>query len=594
MDGLTIIIPYFNGGKHIGRLLDGIPSDVPVIVVDDQSDVPFQSSLPNVTVYRPDEKLYFTGAVNYAIERCSTDVLILNQDIELSGTGWLDLIADNRDRYALIGERITGDHPAFPHGYVHGVFQFMRRDAIEVEGMMDAEMYPLWGASAQWQWSICRAGYESLPVQTIPGLTHHRKGGTGDSIRLLLKQEPENVDTLIRTPPEVSVVVPNYNQAKYILDLLDSLWAQTFQSFEVVIVDDGSGVEDVAILSSIAAQNRWHGARVLHHNSNLGTPSALNTGIEAACGKYICVTCADDMREPWSLADLYAAQLEHPFEFIYDDPVIYTDKQRKFVMELGDYNFEKLLNKNHVHVGIMYPKQAWKDAGGYPEVMRQGREDWAFNIALGRAGWCGHKIGRSGYLYRREGQNRTEYNTTPEWMTKFAHQLRNLYPDLYRGERPMGCCGSKTSAPRGERPTPPVGLQAPPPAGEMVLMEYLGRNAGTTMWGGPGAAPSGQMYRFGATANHREKYVFTADVEYMESLRENGVNIFQVVETAETPTAVPPPHIEVPDPGEMTVAEIKKIALSVTGWTELLEAEKAGKARRSVLKYAGDMAHIDA
>ncbi len=44
---------------------------------------------------------------------------------------------------------------------------------------------------------------------------------------------------------------------------------------------------------------------------------------------------------------------------------------------MPEYDFEKLLIKNHVHAGILFPRQAWKETGGYPETMREGREDWA-------------------------------------------------------------------------------------------------------------------------------------------------------------------------------------------------------------------------
>ena len=70
MNNLTIVVPFFNGHEYMTDLLAGIPSDIPVLFVDDQSELPLVApKVMNVNVVRPEKKLYFTGAVNYALER---------------------------------------------------------------------------------------------------------------------------------------------------------------------------------------------------------------------------------------------------------------------------------------------------------------------------------------------------------------------------------------------------------------------------------------------------------------------------------------------------------------------------------------------
>lgn len=587
MDNLTIVVPFFNGQRHIGRLLDSLP-DVPVIIVDDQSDAPYQLDRDNTTVYQPDKKLYFTGACNYAIERCSTDVLILNQDVWLLGDYWKAVIADNRDRYAMIGERISGEHPSFRSGYIHGVFQFMRRDAIEQVGLMNADLYPLWGASALWQWQVCRAGFESLPIETIPGLHHERQGGYGDSIRTLLQREPERKSTLIRTPPEVSVVAPNYNNARFLPELVDSLMAQTFASFEVIIVDDASTDNSREVIRGLA--DDWRGVRGLFHPDNRGTAAAMNTGITYATGRYICAMDADDLREPWSLADLYAAQIANPHSLIYDDPIWwFVDSGKRKVRDLGNYSFEKLLSRNHVHAGIMFPRQAWEKVGGYPEQMRHGRQDWAFNVALGMHGYCGVKVERPGYIYRRHDTNRTTRNVEQAIDGMFNRQMRMLYPGLYGGERPMGCCGRKSTPLPAS--TPQAAPAATPSAADMMLVEYRGRNIGET-WGGVGATPTNQKYIFGATDTQRRRYIFKADWPYFQRIRENDINLFvsvQATPAPKQPEPTPEPTLDF-DPSDLSVAAIRKLELSADGWALLVEAEKQGKDRKTVINWGLKMA----
>jgi glycosyltransferase involved in cell wall biosynthesis len=617
----TIIIPFFNGHEYIYNLLSDIPAEMPVVIVDDHSDQPFPAvDRPHTTVYRPAQKQYFTGAVNYAIARTTGDVLVLNQDVRLTGTAWLDLIAEKRSEYALIGERIKGPHPAFPNGYVHGVFQFMRRDAIEAAGLMDEENYPLWGATAVWQWQVCRRGFKALPLDSIPGLSHERKATEryGSSIRQLLQRSPADHDRLIRTPPLVSVIIPAFNHGRYLADAINSLVGgptslghmsgQTFHGFEVIIVDDGSTDNTAEIAKELA--DPWKGVRYIRRR-NGGTPAANNTGIKEAVGRYICMMCADDMREPWSLNDLYQAANRNPHSVIYDEPTLIQDGKRGELFPVAGYDFATLLERNMMHMGIMFEKAAWQEVGGYREQMKHGREDWAFNVALGERGYCGVKLGRSGYLYRRHGQNRTMTNTSLEWREHFRMQMEQLFPHLYRGDWPMACCGkpnkrtNEVAAPRG------LSRAALPSGGDMVLLEYTGLSIGSSNWAGPGAVPSGRYYRFGGNVRDKVKYVEKSDVQWFLERRDEGRQLFAVhtpieqskpqEKTAEGGaltltgdlTIVKHSVVEVPDfpdPDTLTVAQIRALALTPEQWAALGEKETAGKARATVLEWAANHA----
>lgn len=610
MEDLTIVIPFYEGHGTIGRLLQSIPPEVPVIVVDDQSEHLFTCTLPNVRVFRPDQKLYFTGAVNFGIRQCATDVLVLNQDSWFEGTAWLDMLAEYRQTYALIGERIHGPHPAFPGDYVHGTFQFMRRDAIAstssaTAGPMNETDYPLWGASALWQWQICRKGFRSLPVDEIPGFHHERQPDEafGSSIRHLLTKEPDKKAWLIRTPPMVSVVIPAYNHARFLPDAINSLiggptslgevTGQTFQSFEVIIVNDGSDGSNSA--QTDALKDQWKGVRVIHQR-NAGSAVALNTGIRAAVGKYICRLDADDMREPWSLADLYAACEANPHCYAYCEPTLFGDGERRNKMRLEDYDFNRLIILNSVPSGIMFPKQAWREAGGYPTagVIRKGREDWAMNIALGRKGWHGCKVEQSGYLYRRHETNRTLRNTSEEWKKRFAAQMLELFPDVYRrkGIEQMagGCCGGGKAPPQNNQQAhqqqQATIARALEQMNDMVAIEYIGGNVGSTKWGGVGSSPSGKAYVFGKNARDQVKYVDPRDVDWLLARRIDGAALFRVRQPEPVaPTKTEPEQADGIDPSKLTVAEIKALDLTPNQWEALAVAEKAGRKRVGVLEF---------
>lgn len=540
MEGLTVLIPYYNGQATIYKLIDSIPERIPVVVVDDHSEAPYQphtANRGNITSFVPTRKGFFSGAVNAGLQIIDGNVVVVNQDAYFTGNAWIDLLQEKFTHYGLIGERIKGDHPAWPNGYVHGTFMAMRHDAIKQVGLLDATHFPLWGSTADWQCRLARKGFGALALPEIPNFIHERDGRYGSSITQLLTERPDLQSLMIRTPPLVSVVVPCHNYGRYLPDAIHSLIGgdtclgymdgQTFQGFEIIIVNDASSDNTHEIARQYA--NPATGIRFITlppsnhpdgHRGN-GAPVAFNTGVEAANGKYVTVLSADDMMEPTRLHDMLIAQQHHPHSIIYDDMTVVTNGKRGKTWTMQDYDFERLIYKNHVHAGIMYPKTAWVEAGGYPIEMRHGREDWAFNIALGEKGYCGVHLPSAGYLYRRDGQNRTERNTTSQWMTRFTEQIRGIFPHLYQGVRPMGCCGKKD-------PNSNVVVMAKslPPAPEgLTEITYLGVNDGLETWFG---GATGIQYTFGG--GRRNFYVDNRDLNWFLSQQNSTGYLFAKVE----------------------------------------------------------------
>jgi glycosyltransferase involved in cell wall biosynthesis len=581
---LTVIVPYWNGESGINRLVESIPANVPVVIIDDHSDVPLQRNIfpseRDVTVVRPQVKGYFTGAVNVGLQLTRTDVLILNQDSWLEGAAALDTIYQHRGRYALIGERIKGHHPAWPDGYIHGTFMFIRRDAIDDVGYMDAKHFPLWGSTADYQCRLARRGYDALVLPEVGGFVHQPRQTTyGEAITEILEREPHNKGWFIRTPPLISVVITCYNYGRYLSDAVNSLIGgktflgdsppQTFQGFEIIIVDDGSTDESYEIAAALA--NNRKGIHVLRR-PNGGTAAATNTGIEYAKGKYIAILAGDDMMHYERLEKMLTAQEANPHSFIYDDMTAVLPDGRHGLWKMQDFDFNLLLEKNHVHAGILFPKKAWREVGGYPEIMREGREDWAFNVGLGAKGWCGVHLRYAGYIYRRAGQNRTLKNTTEQWRKHFKAQLRSLYPRLYQGERDPMCCGSNASTP----PAPSSGGSdlsnvsfAMPGSSGMPILEYRGGNMGETSWWGE---VTGTQYRFGGKPGKNRRRVDARDVPGFTKLYEGTRQLFVVV---------PEPKYEVAKPAEAVVVVVDEVTDdpgAVTFDTEVMEEVSATEA----------------
>lgn len=96
--------------------------------------------------------------------------------------------------------------------------------------------------------------------------------------------------------PRVSVIVPCYNTGKYLRQALDSVLAQTYQDWEVILIDDGSTDNTAQVAADVRAQ---FGARLRYfYQRNRGLAVTRNTGFQQASGEFISFLDADDLYAP--------------------------------------------------------------------------------------------------------------------------------------------------------------------------------------------------------------------------------------------------------------------------------------------------------
>ena len=109
--------------------------------------------------------------------------------------------------------------------------------------------------------------------------------------------------------PQVSVLMPVYNAARYLAEAVESVLAQTFTDFEFVIVDDGSTDRSPAMLDAYAKRD----ARIkIIRRPNTGIVGALNDGLRECRGELIARMDADDVSLPERFEKQVAYLREHP------------------------------------------------------------------------------------------------------------------------------------------------------------------------------------------------------------------------------------------------------------------------------------------
>jgi len=113
--------------------------------------------------------------------------------------------------------------------------------------------------------------------------------------------------------PKVSVVIPTYNYGKYIEKAIDSVLAQTYKDFEIIVVDDGSTDNTREII-----ETKYEDKVRYFYQENKGAPAARNRGIEKSKGEYLVFLDADDYLAPSSLEDRVSIlECDGDFAWVY-------------------------------------------------------------------------------------------------------------------------------------------------------------------------------------------------------------------------------------------------------------------------------------
>ena len=168
--------------------------------------------------------------------------------------------------------------------------------------------------------------------------------------------------------PKVSVLLPVFNADRYLRLAIDSILAQTFTDFELIIINDGSTDGSRQILESYVDPRIQ-----LIHQANAGLPISLNRAIKLARGQYLARQDADDVSLPSRLSEQVHFLDAHPHcallgtaaQILEVDTL--TQRTLSHPTDNGEIQIKLLFYNCFVHSSVMMRKAALDQSGFYPE-----------------------------------------------------------------------------------------------------------------------------------------------------------------------------------------------------------------------------------
>ncbi|MCZ6820174.1 MAG: sulfotransferase [Calditrichaeota bacterium] len=200
------------------------------------------------------------------------------------------------------------------------------------------------------------------------------------------------------TLPEVTIVIPYYNHARYFERCLSTIHAQTYKNFNVIVVDDCSH----KLLAPDTSSNGKSLIRFMKHESNRGPAAARNTGIRESATDIFVVVDADDELHPSFLEKLVPViWQDETIECVFSDVRLFGAEER--VVSYDVPTIKDILRSQAIPgAGTMMRRRLWERLGGYDEVdtLRRGREDWEFYIRAFSTGCKAGHVSEPLYYYR--------------------------------------------------------------------------------------------------------------------------------------------------------------------------------------------------
>jgi glycosyltransferase involved in cell wall biosynthesis/GT2 family glycosyltransferase len=290
--------------------------------------------------------------------------------------GVTGMLAANDDEWyaalsALIADPATRDRMA-QAAYHASLAHFGPEARAEALELMHAQLQGGKAGAAAFQRERYRASLASYQPPHVP-----------QSETLLLRDR--------RGQADVTVIIPTYNYADFVVETLESVAHQTLQPLDLIVIDDASTDDSAQMVLNWAGahEGRFNRIAVLRHRANAGLGFTRNSGFAAAETDYVLPVDADNRLRPGACETLLAHMMKTEAAFVYPD--IQQFGTRHDIFSSDPYSVLRMQPGNYIDAMALIRKASWAAVGGYDHIPL-GWEDFDFWCRLAERGHFGLSV----------------------------------------------------------------------------------------------------------------------------------------------------------------------------------------------------------
>ena len=244
---------------------------------------------------------------------------------------------------------------------------------------------------------------------------------------MVLRNQKMTSSLNLSSNPKVSIIIPCFNQCKYIGEAITSALTQTYTNVEIVIINDASTDDSKSIIENFA--QKYKNIVFLNNEENKGVVYSRNTAIDAACGEYILPLDGDDKIEPTYVEKAVKILQNNPkIGIVYCKAKLFGNKCGEW--KLPEFSETEILYQNCIFCSSLFRKSDFEKVGKYKEYMNNGHEDWDLWLSFLEAGLKVYKIDEFLFNYRQLSSN-TRTDMTWETAKNLRLELLKNHLSLY-------------------------------------------------------------------------------------------------------------------------------------------------------------------
>ncbi len=197
----------------------------------------------------------------------------------------------------------------------------------------------------------------------------------------------------------VSIVMPAYNCEKYVVEAINSILAQTYRNWELLVLDDGSKDNTLRIIKEFSQKDSR--IKALPNGKNMGVSATRNRGIELASGEWIAFLDSDDMWKPEKIEKQFEIVEKEAAEFLFTGSSYINEEGESFkgIFEVPEkVTYKKLRNQNVISCSsVLVKKKYFKNIKMEKDEMH---EDYAVWLRILKLGVIAYGVNEPLLIYR--------------------------------------------------------------------------------------------------------------------------------------------------------------------------------------------------
>jgi glycosyltransferase involved in cell wall biosynthesis len=227
--------------------------------------------------------------------------------------------------------------------------------------------------------------------------------------------------------PIFSIVVPCFNQEKYLTECLNSIYFQTYENWECIIINDGStDNSELVALKFVTKDKRF----IYKYKENSGLAATRNFGINLAKGTYILPLDGDD-----KIGNEYLLKANEIFNKNTNTKLVYC--KASFFGSINEYwdlpvfEYKSFLFQNSIFCSAIFKKSDYELTSGYDVNMIYGYEDWEFWLQLLQKNDTIERIDSIQFYYRQREDSMISFVKNKENLKKMTDYIFSKHQSKY-------------------------------------------------------------------------------------------------------------------------------------------------------------------